>query len=437
MRKLKGPGRPVIGEADRAAMLAALACVALRGACSTTTRRTRCCTPFVPTCWSKAAPTRPTEVVGHEVVEAYGGTVCVTGVVDGISTTNILASLSRGETVHSAEPHRNPAPSHRHSARRASRIRRAAEHLHRSARRPEVAMKQKLTVIIPCKNERKNIRPCIESAKRVADEVLVADSGSTDGTLDIVRDVGGCRIVEREYVNSGNFKNWAIPQASAPLGADRRRRRTRDAPSWPPRSTRCWTACPTHDGYHIYRANYFLGHRIRHSGWGRDKVLRLFRRDLGRYVGESDHAEVQRRQRHASAICGHGSSTSPIGPTTSTFASSTATPCKAPRTSTPPASGPASRRCCSAPPLRFLHCYIIRLGFLDGLAGLQISALTGMSSFVKQMRLWELEHAHPAARSRESERPTRIAGAPRKPPERATGTFAAELAKEYRRDEPD
>ncbi|HEY2893639.1 MAG TPA: hypothetical protein VGJ16_05490, partial [Pirellulales bacterium] len=39
------------------------------------------------------------EVVGHEIVEAYGGTVCVTGVVDGISTTNILASLARGETA--------------------------------------------------------------------------------------------------------------------------------------------------------------------------------------------------------------------------------------------------------------------------------------------------------------------------------------------------
>src|SRR5262245_49002261 len=77
-------------------------------------------------------------------------------------------------------------------------------------------MKQKLTVIIPCKNERMNIRPCIESAWRVADEILVADSGSTDGTLDIVRSLGGCRIVEREYVHSGNFKNWAIPQANSP-----------------------------------------------------------------------------------------------------------------------------------------------------------------------------------------------------------------------------
>jgi glycosyltransferase involved in cell wall biosynthesis len=152
-------------------------------------------------------------------------------------------------------------------------------------------VKQKLTVIIPCKNERKNIRPCIASVKLVADEVIVADSGSTDGTLDIVREIGGCRIIEREYINSGNFKNWAIPQAAHPwvLIVDADERVT------VPLAVEIGSLLddvPRHDGYHIYRANYFLGHRVRHGGWGSDKVLRLFRRDVGRYVGESDHAEI-------------------------------------------------------------------------------------------------------------------------------------------------
>ena len=35
----------------------------------------------------------PEEVVGREVVESYGGTVCVTGKVEGVSTTRILASV--------------------------------------------------------------------------------------------------------------------------------------------------------------------------------------------------------------------------------------------------------------------------------------------------------------------------------------------------------
>src|SRR5688572_20307938 len=78
-------------------------------------------------------------------------------------------------------------------------------------------MPAKLSVLIPCKNERRNIRPCIESVQTIADEIVVADSGSTDGTLEIARDAflgsnAECRIIEREYVNSADFKNWAIPQ---------------------------------------------------------------------------------------------------------------------------------------------------------------------------------------------------------------------------------
>lgn len=254
-------------------------------------------------------------------------------------------------------------------------------------------MKQKLTVIIPCKNERKNIRPCVVSAKQVADEVLIADSGSTDGTLDIVRSEGGCRVVEREYINSGNFKNWAIPQASYSwvliVDADER-----VTPQLAAEINGLMAGSPRHDGYQIYRENYFLGHRIRHGGWGSDKVLRLFRRDRGRYVGESDHAEI-------SVAPG---STSRLKARLEHFTYWTYDQYfrKLKRYTVQSAESKHAAgkraslvRMLLSPPLRFLHCYVVRLGFLDGLAGLQISALTGLSSFVKQIRLWELEHARP------------------------------------------
>ena len=77
-------------------------------------------------------------------------------------------------------------------------------------------MRGKLTVLVPCKNEQRNIGACIASFRDLADEILIADSGSTDETLAIVRAMGCCRIVEREYRTSGDFKNWAIPQASYP-----------------------------------------------------------------------------------------------------------------------------------------------------------------------------------------------------------------------------
>ena len=152
-------------------------------------------------------------------------------------------------------------------------------------------MANQLTVLIPCKDERMNIRPCIESLHDLADEILIADSGSTDGTLDIVHQIGGCRIIEREYIHSGDFKNWAIPQARCPwvliVDADERvgMRLSEEI-------RRVLQTDPRCDGYWLYRENYFLGHRIRFSGWQTDKVLRLFRRDAGRYVGNNDHAEV-------------------------------------------------------------------------------------------------------------------------------------------------
>ena len=55
-----------------------------------------------------------------------------------------------------------------------------------------------LTVLIPCRNERRNIRACIESARLVADEVIVADSsninvrfGSDPNVYDLLRQDNG------------------------------------------------------------------------------------------------------------------------------------------------------------------------------------------------------------------------------------------------------
>ena len=83
-----------------------------------------------------------------------------------------------------------------------------------------------LTVLIPCKNELRQIEACIASARLLGGEILVADSGSTDGTLDVVAHMPDCRLIERPFSTYADFKNWAIPQASHPwvfvLDADER-----------------------------------------------------------------------------------------------------------------------------------------------------------------------------------------------------------------------
>ncbi|MHC4400095.1 MAG: glycosyltransferase family 2 protein [Planctomycetota bacterium] len=251
-------------------------------------------------------------------------------------------------------------------------------------------MRPKLSVIIPCKDERRNIRPCIESVRDIADEILVADSGSTDGTLDIVDDIGGCRVIRREYIDSGNFKNWAIPQAEYPwvLIIDADERVTEPLAD---EIRQVLDGGPSLDGYWIYRASYFMGRRIRFSGWQNDRVLRLFHRDLGRYEATGDHAEVvipTDRVGRLRARLQHYTYWS-YDQYFRKF--NRYTKLQAERWHR---EGRRLNRVqlVLSGPLRFLRAYVLQLGFLDGLAGLQISALTGFYSFMKRARLWELNH---------------------------------------------
>jgi D-beta-D-heptose 7-phosphate kinase/D-beta-D-heptose 1-phosphate adenosyltransferase len=92
VRRLKGPQRPVISETDRAAMLAALDCVDYVIVFDDDTPHALL-HALKPEVLVKGGTYRPEDVVGHEVVASYGGKVMLTGVVEGISTTNILKSL--------------------------------------------------------------------------------------------------------------------------------------------------------------------------------------------------------------------------------------------------------------------------------------------------------------------------------------------------------
>ena len=93
VRQLKGPDRPVISEADRAAMLAAMQTVDAVVIFDEATPH-RLLQALRPDVLVKGGTYTTDEVVGREVVQAYGGEVRVTNVVDGISTTRIVKSLS-------------------------------------------------------------------------------------------------------------------------------------------------------------------------------------------------------------------------------------------------------------------------------------------------------------------------------------------------------
>jgi glycosyltransferase involved in cell wall biosynthesis len=246
-----------------------------------------------------------------------------------------------------------------------------------------------LSVIIPCKNERAHLVACIASVRGIATEIIVSDSGSTDGSLEIARSFG-CRVIERDYRTYGDFLNWAIPQATESwvLVLDSDERIT------PPLAAEIHDVLrkPQCNGYRILRRNHFLGHAIRFGPWRNDWCLRLFRRDLGRYEGPSDHGTVK-------------ISTGRVGSLKAqmdhfTIASWEQWLRKADRYSRVQAAEwhAAGRRASYlrlllTPPLRFLRDYFFRLGFLDGAIGLQLSWASAFCCFLKQARLWELHHA--------------------------------------------
>lgn len=155
-------------------------------------------------------------------------------------------------------------------------------------------MREPLSVLVPAKNEARNLRACLESA-RWAEEVVVVDSGSTDGSLEIARAVAD-RVLEHEYVNSAAQKNWALPHLMHRwvliVDADER-----VTPALRAEIERVLADPARADGYWIRRENHFLGRPIQGAGWQRDKVLRLFDRTKGAYQPLHVHAEVEVRGR--------------------------------------------------------------------------------------------------------------------------------------------
>ena len=72
--------------------------------------------------------------------------------------------------------------------------------------------RQKVTAIVPTFNEAANIVECLQSLTW-ADEIIVVDSFSTDGTAELARPFA-THVIQHEYGNSATQKNWIIPQAA-------------------------------------------------------------------------------------------------------------------------------------------------------------------------------------------------------------------------------
>lgn len=146
----------------------------------------------------------------------------------------------------------------------------------------------KITAIIPTFNEESNIQKALDAVS-FADEIIVIDSFSTDKTIAIVQKTKAI-IVQRAFDNFSNQKNFAIGKATNDwiflLDADET-----ISESLQKEIQKVINTTTTFAAFYIYRNFFFKRKKLKFSGWQRDKVIRLFRKDNCRYKGKV-HEEI-------------------------------------------------------------------------------------------------------------------------------------------------
>ena len=243
---------------------------------------------------------------------------------------------------------------------------------------------EKLSAVVPTYNEQAKIGDCLRSL-RWADELLVVDSNSTDGTVDAARELAD-RVEVHPFEGFAAQKNWCLDRASHRwvllVDADEV-----CSPELRDEITRV-LARPSDAGYWIPRVNYFLGKRMRGCGWGRQKVLRLFDRERGRYPDRLVHETLalDGSAGYLNAPLFHRpyESLDDYWVKFHRYARLSAEEMRA-----------QGRKCgigsvLSRPPARFIRMYFLQLGFVDGAHGLVLCGLAALQVYAKYATLWEL-----------------------------------------------
>jgi glycosyltransferase involved in cell wall biosynthesis len=259
----------------------------------------------------------------------------------------------------------------------------------------------KLSVIIITKNEAGNIQACLDSV-RFANEWIIVDSGSTDGTAAIARAAGATVIETQDWPGFGPQKNRALDAAQGEwvlsLDADER---IPDALREEILAAMAATGNSAHTAYALPRLSSFCGYFIHHSGWYPDHIVRLFKRGSARFSDDLVHERVV-------VNGGMGGPDSMIGTLRShivhySYPDDESVLRKLNQYSTLGARqafaagkrgglGKAVAHGLSA----FLRSYVFKRGFLDGGAGLMVAISAAESTYHKYLKLMLLSEAEQA-----------------------------------------
>jgi glycosyltransferase involved in cell wall biosynthesis len=244
----------------------------------------------------------------------------------------------------------------------------------------------KLSAVIIAKDEARHIVACVRSVA-FCDEVLVVDSGSTDGTPDLARGAGA-RVVVTDWPGYVAQKNRAASLAAhdwvLSLDADERV----DAPLGAAIEALRAGPEPAAAAIEVRRHTYYLGRWIDHGGWYPEWRARLFDRRRTRWGGVEPHDRVEvegRVERLAVGNIEHYTYRSIAEHVAQIDRFTTI----AAREKLAAGRRASLLRMLIHPPWCFFKMYVLRRGFLDGRAGFVIARLSAHYVFLKYAKVWE------------------------------------------------
>lgn len=245
----------------------------------------------------------------------------------------------------------------------------------------------RLSATVITLNAATHLPSCLDSLS-FCDEIVVVDSGSTDGTLEIARQ-RGARVIHHDWPGFGKQKQYAVEQARhewiLSLDADER---VSDALRGSILAALEETP-PPYPAYRFARCNLFLGRYLRHGEGYPDLGIRLFDRRHARWSDDTVHEQVR-------VTGGVGELQ---GDLLHDSADRLETYLAKQNRYTSLAAEAAFERGQRAhaghvllsPFFRFLKFYIVRRGFLDGVPGLIHILIGCINSFSKYAKLIELQ----------------------------------------------